>query len=215
MKSFFTGKSGTKFWINIGLMVATLVAVLITSLYMLGSFTHNGEKIQVPDVVGKSVWNAEATLREHGLTAMVVDSTYDKNAMRGAVLEQSPKAGYEVKSGRVVYMTVNLKGEPMVVMPDVVGNGSLREVTALLRSLGFKLTPHKMMDGQPKDLVLSVKQGTREIYAGQSVSRNRPLTLVVGGGEADSIQFAVDEVLEQEEIDRTFLGGDDDDYAED
>ena len=50
LKNFFTGKSGVKFWVNIVMMVLIIVAVPVGALYMLDSFTHHGEKIEVPNV---------------------------------------------------------------------------------------------------------------------------------------------------------------------
>ena len=205
LKNFFTGKSGVKFWVNIVMMVLIIVAVPVGALYMLDSFTHHGEKIEVPNVLGKSLYDAETMLKDRGLGALVVDSMYDKSAPRGSVLEQSPKSGYEVKGGRMVYLTVNLKGEPMAQLPDVVGHGSLREAVALLQSLGFKLTAHKPVLGRPKDLVLGVKQGTRDVHAGETIPRDRPLTLVIGGGEIDSTmyedEFDVEDDFEDVNID--------------
>ncbi len=205
LKNFFTGKSGVKFWVNIVMMVLIIVAVPVGALYMLDSFTHHGEKIEVPNVLGKSLYDAETMLKDRGLVALVVDSVYDKSAPRGSVLEQSPKSGYEVKGGRMVYLTVNLKGEPMAQVPDVVGHGSLREAVALLQSLGFKLTAHKPVLGRPKDLVLGVKQGIRDVHAGETIPRDRPLTLVIGGGEIDSTmyedEFDVEDDFEDVNID--------------
>lgn len=205
LKNFFTGKSGVKFWMNIVMMALIIVAVPVGALYMLDSFTHHGEKIEVPNVLGKSLYDAETMLKDRGLVALVVDSMYDKSAPRGSVLEQSPKSGYEVKGGRMVYLTVNLKGEPMAQLPDVVGHGSLREAVALLQSLGFKLTAHKPVLGRPKDLVLGVKQGIRDVHAGETIPRDRPLTLVIGGGEIDSTmyedEFDVEDDFEDVNID--------------
>lgn len=205
LKNFFTGKSGVKFWVNIVMMVLIIVAVPVGALYMLDSFTHHGEKIEVPNVLGKSLYDAETMLKDRGLVALVVDSVYDKSAPRGSVLEQSPKSGYEVKGGRMVYLTVNLKGEPMAQLPDVVGHGSLREAVALLQSLGFKLTAHKPVLGRPKDLVLGVKQGIRDVHAGETIPRDCPLTLVIGGGEIDSTmyedEFDVEDDFEDVNID--------------
>lgn len=201
LKDFFTGKSGTKFWVNIILMVLIIVAIPIAALYMLDSFTHHGEKIEVPNVVGKSLYDAETMLKDRGLLAMVVDSVYDKRAPKGSVLEQTPKSGFEVKGGRMIYLTVNLNGEPMVQLPDVVGHGSLREAVALLQSLGFKLTAHKPVIGRPKDLVLGVKQGARDVHAGETIPRDRALTLVIGGGEIDSTMYD-----EEEDLDYDGLG---------
>ena len=205
LKNFFTGKSGVKFWVNIVMMVLIIVAMPVGALYMLDSFTHHGEKIEVPNVLGKSLYDAETMLKDRGLVALVVESVYDKSAPRGSVLEQSPKSGYEVKGVRMVYLTVNLKGEPMAQVPDVVGHGSLREAVALLQSLGFKLTAHKPVLGRPKDLVLGVKQGTRDVHAGETIPRDRPLTLVIGGGEIDSTmyedEFDVEDDFEDVNID--------------
>lgn len=205
LKNFFTGKSGVKFWVNIVMMVLIIVAVPVGALYMLDSFTHHGEKIEVPNVLGKSLYDAETMLKDRGLVALVVDSMYDTSAPRGSVLEQSPKSGYEVKGGRMVYLTVNLKGEPMAQLPDVVGHGSLREAVALLQSLGFKLTAHKPVLGRPKDLVLGVKQGIRDVHAGETIPRDCPLTLVIGGGEIDSTmyedEFDVEDDFEDVNID--------------
>ena len=194
LKNFFTGKSGVKFWVNIILMVLLVVGVPVGTLYMLDSFTHHGEKIEVPKVVGKSLYEAEDMLKERDLMALVIDSVYDKRSPRGFVLEQSPKPGYEVKGGRVIYLTINYFGEPMVELPDVVSHGSLREAIALLQSLGFKLTAHQTVMGRPKDLVIGVKQGGRNVAAGSILPRERPLTLVVGGGEFDLDSLDVDDI---------------------
>ncbi len=198
LKNFFTGKSGVKFWVNIIIMVVVIVAIPIAALYMLDSFTHHGEKIEVPNVVGKSLYDAETMLKDRGLMAMVVDSVYNKQAPKGSVLEQTPKSGYEVKGGRMIYLTVNLNGEPMAQLPDVVGHGSLREAVALLQSLGFKLTAHKPVVGRPKDLVIGVKQGLRDVHAGETIPRDRALTLVIGGGEIDSTMYEDEEDFDYE-----------------
>ena len=211
LKNFFTGTSGVKFWVNIVMMVLIIVAVPVGALYMLDSFTHHGEKIEVPNVLGKSLYDAETMLKDRGLVALVVDSMYDKSAPRGSVLEQSPKSGYEVKGGRMVYLTVNLKGEPMAQLPDVVGHGSLREAVALLQSLGFKLTAHKPVLGRPKDLVLGVKQGTRDVHAGETIPRDRPLTLVIGGGEIDSTMYE-DEFDAEDDFEDVNLDEDGEDF---
>ena len=151
------------------------------------------------------MYDAETMLKDRGLMAMVVDSVYDKHAPKGSVLEQTPKSGYEVKSGRMIYLTVNLNGEPMAQLPDVVGHGSLREAVALLQSLGFKLTAHKPVMGRPKDLVIGVKQGARDVHAGETIPRDRALTLVIGGGEIDSTMYE-----DEEDFDLEGLGMDGD-----
>ncbi|MCM1312494.1 MAG: PASTA domain-containing protein [Bacteroides sp.] len=191
LKTYFTGKTGAAFWLNIALMAAVLVAVPFGTFYALGIYTHHGEKIEVPEITGQRPEAAIELLKERGLTGIVSDSTYSGSAAPGVVLEQTPKSGCEVKSGRVVYLTINLNGEPMVKMPDLANNSSLREAEAQLKALGFRLTPTMWIDGEPKDFVIGIKQGMREVYAGEMVSRDRALTIVAGAGETEDT-LAVD-----------------------
>lgn len=199
IKTYFKGKTGAKFWANITLMILIIVAVPVVTFYLLDTFTHHGEKIEVPSLIGKTAFDAEQMLDERDLVCVVSDSAYDKKAAPGTVLDQVPRAGSEVKGGRVVYITVNLKGAPMVKVPKI--DGSLREVQASLSVLGFKFTPNEVVYGRDKDLVIGVKQGVKMLRAGESVARDRAVTIIVGGGEMpDSIKpVTLDDVMEEEE----------------
>ena len=192
IKTFLKGKNAKKFWMSIVAMVIVVIAVPVVAFYMLDIFTHHGEKIEVPSVTGKMIGDAESMLQERDLVAVVNDSLYDKYSTPGMVLDQMPKAGYEVKGGRVVYLTVAMRNVPTVQLPDV-SHGSLREAEATLTGLGFKLTPNEPVEGKPLELVVGVKQNGKEVYAGEMIPRDRPLTLLVGAGESDSI-YVSDEV---------------------
>ena len=187
IKTFLKGKNAKKLWMSIVAMAILVIAVPVVAFYMLDIFTHHGEKIEVPSVTGKMIGDAESMLHERDLVAVVNDSLYDKYSTPGMVLDQMPKAGYEVKGGRVVYLTVAMRNMPTVQLPDVVSHGSLREAEATLTSLGFKLTPNEPVKGKPLELVVGVKQNGKEVYAGEMIPRDRPLTLLVGAGEADSL----------------------------
>ncbi len=190
LKKYFTGKTGVVFWVNLLLAVAVLVAIPTILFNTLDAYTNHGEKSSVPSVIGMNSFEAESVLDEKGFVAVVADSIYRKGAKPGAVLDQVPKAGALIKRGRLIYLTVNLNGEPLVRMPDI--NVSLREAEVLLKALGFKLTAPKYVEGEYKDLVLEVRQGNRKIRKGEMVSRERALTIYVGAGEEenDSIFFA-------------------------
>ena len=187
IKAYFTGKSGIVFWVNIVLMGAVLVGVPLGAFYALDQFTLHGEQIEVPQVVGCSAYDATEQLEAASLRVEIADSMYSAKAKPGAVIEQTPRGGSQVKSGRIIYLTINMKGEPMVKFPDIVRNSSLREAEAQLKVLGFSLTPPKRVEGQPRDFVVGVRQGTRELYAGQMVSRDRALTILAGAGEKKPI----------------------------
>lgn len=173
------------FWINVLLMFVLLVGFPVLGLQFLGSYTHHGEKVEVIDVVGQNVYEAEMALGSLGLEAVVADSTYQRDMPAGVIVRQVPKAGNEIKSGRIVYLTKNLDHEPLVVLPDLVGNCSRREAEAQLRSLGFRLTEDEEVEDEPKDLVVGIKQNGRRLTAEQRISKGLPLTLCVGAGYDD------------------------------
>ncbi len=173
------------FWINVLLMFVLLVGFPVLGLQFLGSYTHHGEKVEVIDVVGQNVYEAEMALSSLGLEAVVADSTYQRDMPAGVIVRQVPKAGNEIKSGRIVYLTKNLDHEPLVVLPDLVGNCSRREAEAQLRSLGFRLTEDEEVEDEPKGLVVGIKQNGRRLTAEQRISKGLPLTLCVGAGYDD------------------------------
>lgn len=173
------------FWINVLLMFVLLVGFPVLGLQLLGSYTHHGEKVEVIDVVGQNVYEAEIALSSLGLETVVADSTYQRNMPAGVIIRQVPKAGNEIKSGRIVYLTKNLDHEPLVVLPDLVGNCSRREAEAQLRSLGFRLTEDEEVEDEPKGLVVGIKQNGRRLTAEQRISKGLPLTLCVGAGYDD------------------------------
>ncbi len=201
LKKYFTGKSGLIFWINVVLALGLLFCIPVIAFNTLDSYTNHGEKVSVPSVVGKKFFEASQTLDKSGFVAIISDSVYKKSAKPGAVIEQMPKSGTLIKSGRIVYLTVNLNGEPLVKLPDLVGNCSYREAEITLKSLGFKLTAPQYVEGADKDQVLKIKQGKREVHAGESISRERALTLFVGAGEIEEDSLYFEDGDEEYDID--------------
>jgi beta-lactam-binding protein with PASTA domain len=196
LKRYFSGKSGAWFWGNIAMMIVVFFGAIFGLFGLLGEFTHNGEKIEVPSVIGSSVEIAERTLENSKLRVVISDSMFNAKLPAGAVIEQTPRAGNFVKSGRRVYLIINMRGEPMVKFPDIINNSSLREAEAQLTFLNFSLTPPERVYGQPRDFVVGVRQGLRNLHAGEMVSRERALTIVVGAGELDSTEIVEDSLLD-------------------
>ena len=171
-------------WGNL-LAMAVVTAVLFIILWMwLGKYTHHGEEIVVPNVEGKLIADAEYTLEMMDLQAIVVDSAYDHTKPSGAIMVQLPKAGSKVKSGREIYLTINSKQSPMVALPDIADNCSLREAQDRLRQLGFRIGPVEETDGD-KDWVYGIKCQGRNVVAGERVPSDAVITLIVGNGAAE------------------------------
>lgn len=168
-------------WGNLLAMVIFIVVLCFGVKYGLEAYTHHGEGIKVPKLVNMNFSDAQLLLAQNGLELMVSDSGYNKRLPADCILAQSPGAGMEVKSGHVVYVTVNSPSSPTFAIPDVVDNSSYREAEAKLMALGFKLLPPKRILGE-RDWVYGILSRGRRVNTGDKVSIESPLTLLIGNG---------------------------------
>ncbi len=186
-------------WGNLLGMCLVTVLLCLGVWFGLSLYTHHGEEIEVPNVEGKLIGDADYTLEMAGLTAMVVDSTYNRNVPSGAVMVQIPKGGSRVKSGREIYLTINSKNSPTISLPDIADNCSLREAQDRLRQLGFRLGPIEQVPGD-KDWVYGVKCRGRMVMTGERIPTDAVITLVVGNTieEREDTLFQDDEITEDD-----------------
>ena len=187
----FFGKFCSKFLIgNLIAMILVVFALLVGVNYGLDWYTHHGEGIRIPNIEGMRISKAREMLEENGLIIVVTDSGYNKRLPADCVLTQSPGPNLMVKTGHTIYVTVNSANSPSVSIPDVVDNCSYREAEAKLISLGFKVLPPQYVTGE-KDWVYGVSCNGRKVSAGERVSIEQPLTLLIGSG-----QYGMDEDID-------------------
>lgn len=203
LSSYFKGKKGLIFWINILLMLTLLIGIPVGAFFLLDVFTHHGETVEVPNVRDMSLARAKSLLTRKGFVVVVSDSIETEEVRPGAVYEQLPKAGSEVKTGRIIYLVTRYQNEALVEIPKLVGEHSYRESKIILSNLGFRFTPDSIVEGMEEGLLIGVYQGRKRLYTGDKVAKVKPLTLYVGGGIIDSIE--VDTITKEIEIDPDFI----------
>ncbi len=208
-KDFFSFKNNRFFWINIIAMILVVIVVIFGALKWLDSYTRHGDAIEVPNVKNINVDEAEVMLNNRELSLVVIDSTYKKDLPAGTVLEQNPVPGSKIKKGRAIYVTINSDRVPLVAIPDIVDNSSLRQAEAKLKAMGFKLSEPQYISGE-KDWVYGLSYRGRQLNTGDRVPREAILTLTAGNGseavEEDSTQ--VDEMGADEgeaEVDKSWF----------
>lgn len=185
-KEFF-GKFKSKYlWGNLLAMALTVVLLCVGVKFGLDIYTHHGEGVPVPNLTGMTFNNAAHLLDSNGLRIVVSDSGYNKRLPADCILAQSPGEGTSVKKGHTIYVTVNSPSSPTVTIPDIIDNSSVREATAKLTALGFKLLEPKAVTGE-KDWVYGILCRGRRVSAGDRVSIDLPLSLMVGNGEYEDI----------------------------
>ncbi len=167
---------------NILLAIVVGVLVLVILLIWLKKYTQHGVEIEVADVTGMSVSEAESVLDEQGLVLNVIDSTYSSKVPFGTIVDQNPKALSHAKKGREVYVIINATSRPQIVMPNMQDMSS-RQAATTLRNLG--LSVDTTFDYEPsafRDLVLDVKSGGKSIEPGTKLAQGTRVRLVVGYG---------------------------------
>jgi beta-lactam-binding protein with PASTA domain len=117
------------------------------------------------------------------LDGVVTDSIYVEEKPAGIILEHLPMAGQKVKKARKIYLTINTRNVPLVPVPDVADNSSVRQAKAQILGAGFKLGAVELVSGA-QDWVYGVKYRGKVLGEQEKVPIGATLTLMVGNGGA-------------------------------
>lgn len=169
-------------FLNLVAMAVVVVAVIFATFRWIDSYTEHGVAIVVPDITGMEEVDAVNVLAKHHLVGVASDYVYVKGVPVGEITVQRPAAHAKVKRGRKVYLTVSSGNHPMIAVPDIADNSSLRQAESRLRAAGFKLAPNDTISGD-LDWVYGIRYNGRELKGGDLVPEGAELTLVIGGGD--------------------------------
>ena len=201
-------------WGNLCAMALVVVAACAGVKFGLDVYTHHGESIAIPDVRRKAFADADYLLREAGMIVVVSDTGYVRGLPPDCILEQSPAPGDRVKSGHVIYLTVNASHTPTLSVPDIIDNSSLREAMAKLQAMGFKITRPMFVEGE-KDWVYGLVVRGRQVKAGDRIGLADYRTLQLRNGQRDTTEEIdypdAPELLPEEEMEEV---GDVDEFQE-
>jgi eukaryotic-like serine/threonine-protein kinase len=133
-------------------------------------------QVEVPDLGGSMVDDAEARLRGDGLEP-IVDEQYDEEVARGEVISSTPPAGAVVDETSEVTLTVSLGPAPIEI-PSLSGV-SEAEARETLRELGLTLvvTDRRTDANAPAGTIL-----TQAPAAGMTLRRGDEVSVVVSEG---------------------------------
>lgn len=179
LKDFFSFKNNRFFWLNLIAMVVTVAVIIAGTLFWLDNYTHHNQSYMVPNVKNQTFAEAQRTLSTQKLKGIIIDSSYVKGMPTGIVLEQTPEAGAKVKEGRTIYLTITTNDVPLVRIPDLIDNSSVRQAEAKLKAIGFRLTEPEYVSGE-QDWVYGIKYRGRSLRTGDKVPYEALLTLSIG-----------------------------------
>lgn len=167
--------------LHILIMLAVAVVAVVALYFWLDHYTRHGDSVEVPDVCGLYYLDADASLAESQMRSLVIDSMYINTMSPGVVLDQVPRAGSSVKSGRTVYLTINALSPRKVTMPELK-NLSYRQAEAIVKGLGLSAPQIIYWNSEYKDLVLNVMVDGRPVEAGDKLPVTARVVFSVGNG---------------------------------
>ncbi|MEU4829876.1 Stk1 family PASTA domain-containing Ser/Thr kinase [Streptosporangium sp. NPDC023615] len=135
--------------------------------------SKGAEKIEVPDVIGKTAEEARTILEEAGFDPVL--QTKASSRKQGIVFETVPEAGKKHNKGESVRIYVPKEA---VEVPSVT-NLTVKDAKDMLKQLGFKSKVVTQPSDLPKDTVIS-----QSPEPGSKYQPGTTITLVVSSGEA-------------------------------
>jgi len=183
------------FRINLLLIVVTIFIVVMITFFSLSLYTRHGEGIPVPQLKGLQIEKAMEVLKDQGFEYKI-DSVYVADQQPGAVVEQDPDPGTNVKENRTIYLTVVTRQAPPVSLPDLTPY-TYREAVATLANYGLKVGDTIYKADIARDRVLEVRFSGQPIAAGSKIPKGSRVDLVLGNGEGAS-QVDIPDLVNQD-----------------
>lgn len=174
---------------------ATLVVLVMIVIFGLSIYTRHGTGIPVPQLKGMQIEKAMELLKDQGFEYKI-DSVYVLDQTPGAVVEQDPDAGTNVKENRTIYLTVVTRLAPPISMPDLEPY-TYREAAATLANYGLKVGDTIYKADIARDRVLEMRFGGQPIKAGTKIPKGSRIDLVLGNGEGAS-EVAIPDLMNKD-----------------
>lgn len=173
----------SKFFLKqLGLIILFYLSVVFVMMVFLRVSTNHGERIEVPNLLGKNAEEAKVILEDLGLEYQILDSIYDPFKPAGTIVSQNPSATTSsllfVKSGRTVALRLT-KRTDMVEMPSLI-HRQLKFAQNSLQSRGLKcIIRYKPTNDANGSVLEQLFKGNR-IEEGARIPVGSTIILIVG-----------------------------------
>jgi eukaryotic-like serine/threonine-protein kinase len=178
---------------NVGIVGGGLLVLLIIYFYIyLPGVTHHSKYITVPDFSEIDQHELADLVKKNKLRYSIEDSAYSADIPPYTVLRQFPKAGTQVKEGRLVYITINRITPPTMPVPDLI-NRSLLNAEVVLISNELK-KGRVSYQADPFPIVKEMRYKNKMIKVGTRVPKGSVIDLVIGDGQGER-DFAIGDLI--------------------
>lgn len=189
VKNFIWSKQFLKHFV---ILIVVYFLIIQGTIWYLTSYTNHGEKIKVPNLIGKNVNSIASQLEQENLSYEVLDSIYDPKKIEGTILTQDPSptdlSNVFVKHDRIIRLRVSKKTQ-LVEMPQCVDK-SQRFAENILKNRGFRYKVAYKSTTESNGAVMEQRYNGKIIEAKKKIPIGSVIHITVGrniGGEAASL----------------------------
>lgn len=178
-----------RFLKNFGILIGIYFIIVFGTMWYLSSYTNHGEKVAVPNLIGKNVNSIVSQLEDLDLNYEVLDSIYDPKKVEGTIISQDPLPTHistvSVKSGRIIRLRVSKKTQ-LVEVPNCIDK-SQRFAENILKNRGFRFKIEYKSTTEADGAVMNQYYKGKKVAEKTRIPIGSTIKLIVGrnvGGEA-------------------------------
>ncbi len=168
---------------SLGFLLTVLLITILLDSVIFPALIHDKEKIKVPNLVGKSITEAEKLIFENELSIGKVNEQFNEKIPQSVVINQIPSAGAEVKAGRAIHISVS-KGKEMVKVPYIIGQ-NIRTARISLKNLGLEVGDIRF---DFNDVYGADTVAEQLLSSGRDVPYGTPVDIVVSKGSENQVK---------------------------
>lgn len=185
--SFLNKKHLFIFLVNIIIAIILLFVIGYIVLDKLDEYTQHGFSIEVPNLQGMDLTEAEVKAAENQLQITVVDSVYASNTEPGIIMEQFPRPHAKVKNNRIIQLTINAHSPEKIQFPNL-RNTAFRQALQQINVLGLKIGRLEFAPSNFRYLVLDFKYDNQTLEPGTEIEKGKQIDMVLGAGSSGNDQ---------------------------
>ena len=167
-----------------GVIIAIVAILAIAAIGALSYFLLSGQGCsatsgkEVPDLVGKTLDQATADIKEAGFELGTVEYAYNDTVENGKVISQTPRAGTNQPTTTKVTLVVS-QGQEQVEVPDLT-DMTASDARSALQKVGLK---YEAGAAEHSDKVAENHVLRQSPTAGTKVAKNSTVTYYLSAGE--------------------------------
>jgi serine/threonine-protein kinase len=181
------------------LYVLAFVLMGLLSGYLAFKILSFSKTVEVPDLRGKTLFEANDLLTKRGLHLKVEGEDYDSTVVQGRIVRQDVPPASKVKEQRGIKVFLS-KGPRVWSFPDLTGR-TIEEAESAVSASGLRVEKviRTHSSAVARDVIIAQRPRPDELAGGdesrtpQEIPGQRPgLTLVVSSGPYDAVYFCPD-----------------------